>query len=483
MDHKLSSIWKKITLLDDKLNDIEDTFNEHSESITDLYDSINNIKTYDNDNQDNCGSEKKSKCNINKLLQHIPIDNKDIVKTNLNTFLELLHLDITINKHQELIQFFINLHIKQQAQYLDVLQNNNSNTTPKLFQLLDLSCDDYAKRLAISKFKDLEKMSNEDSEYFKLKSWIDNLIDIPFGKYKKPGFMDLQNNDDKKIFLDNAQICLDKLIYGQKKTKNHVIEIIGKMMVNNQCGGSCFGIYGQPGTGKTTLVKGLGEILGLPVIFISLGGLSDVTYLNGSHYTYIGSCVGRIISGLKQNGCMNPIFYFDELDKVSTSEKGEEIINLLIHLTDPVQNNHFIDQYMDGISIDLSRSMFIFSFNNYRRVNPILLDRLNVIKFHNYTESQKIYIARHYIIPNIVKEYQDINICIHKNVLLNIVKKTSSIRTIKKKLEKIISRLNICLLKGYQKKYINIKNNGCNKIYVIGKDSKDVKNQKTKDKS
>lgn len=475
MDKTLSSIWKKITSLDDKLNDIEDSCNEHDESITDLYDSINNIKTYDNDNQDNCRIEKKSKCNINKLLQNIPTDNKDIVKTNLNTFLELLHLDIELDTHQDLIHYFINLHIKQQSQYISMLQNTTSKTTPKLFQLLDLQCDDYAKGLAISKFKDLEKMSMEDSEYFKLKSWIDNLIDIPFGLYEKPSYIDLQNNDDKKKFLDNAQMCLDNVIYGQKKTKNHVIEIIAKMMVNNNCGGSCFGIYGKPGTGKTTLVKGLGDILGLPIIFISLGGLSDVTYLNGSHYTYIGSCVGRIISGLKQCGCMNPIFYFDELDKVSNTEKGEEIMNLLIHLTDPVQNNHFIDQYMDGISIDISRSMFIFSFNDYNKVNPILLDRLHIIRFHNYTESQKIYIARHYLIPNISKEYIEYTIIFNYTILKKIVNSSNSIRHIKKIIEKMISKINVCLLKGFTKKWFKIDNNGQKKIYVLYKDDKNKK--------
>lgn len=463
MDKKLSSIWKKFTSLDDKLNNIEDSCNENSESITDLYDSINNIKTYSN--QDNYENEKKSKCNINKLLQHIPIDNRDIVKQNLNTFLELLHLDIELDKNQELINYFINLHIKQQSQYIDSLQKTNSKTTPKLFQLLELECDHYVKCLALSKFKDLEKMSMDDSEYFKLKSWIDNLIDIPFGKYKKPSYIDLQNNDDKKIFLDNAQMCLDNVIYGQKKTKNHVIEIIAKMMVNNNCSGSCFGIYGKPGTGKTTLVKGLGDILGLPIIFISLGGLSDVTYLNGSHYTYIGSCVGRIISGLKQSGCMNPIFYFDELDKVSNTEKGEEIMNLLIHLTDPVQNNHFIDHYMDGISIDISRSMFIFSFNDNKKVNPILLDRLHVIRFHNYTESQKIYIARHFLIPIISKEYFDYTVKFNYNILKKIVNNSNSIRHIKKIIEKIISKINVCLIKGLTKKWFNY--NNCKKIIYV----------------
>ena len=102
---------------------------------------------------------------------------------------------------------------------------------------------------------------------------------------------------------------------------------------------------------------------------------------------------------------MNPIFYFDELDKVSTTERGQEIINLLIHITDFAQNMHFLDHYMDGITIDLSRATFIFSFNDRDKISPVLLDRMEIIKFHSYSSNEKKYITEHYLLPNVVKQY------------------------------------------------------------------------------
>jgi hypothetical protein len=176
------------------------------------------------------------------------------------------------------------------------------------------------------------------------------------------------------------------------------------MIRNPKTLGSVFAIYGEAGTGKTTLIKdGLSHVFGLPFIFISLGGAQDRATLAGSNYVYEGSSCGKIIQSLKQSQCMNPIFYFDELDKTSGTEKGNEIINLLIHLTDYTQNSHFMDDYMDGIAIDLSRATFIFSFNNKNKVSPILLDRMEIIKFKSYSNEEKMVIARDFLLPSVVK--------------------------------------------------------------------------------
>ena len=141
----------------------------------------------------------------------------------------------------------------------------------------------------------------------------------------------------------------------------------------------------------------------MPFIFISLGGAQDRSTLVGSNYVYEGSNCGKIIHSLKQSQCMNPIFYFDELDKISGTEKGNEIVNLLIHLTDYTQNSHFMDDYMDGIAIDLSRVTFVFSFNDKDNISPILLDRMEIIEFNSYSNTEKMIIAREFLLPNVVK--------------------------------------------------------------------------------
>ena len=144
--------------------------------------------------------------------------------------------------------------------------------------------------------------------------------------------------------------------------------------------------------------------MGKPFIFISLGGATDASFLEGHSYTYEGSIYGRIVNGLIDAQCMDPIIYFDELDKISKTYKGEEITNILIHLTDPIQNTHFRDKYFHGIDIDLSRATLIFSYNNPHNVNPILLDRITSIQTKYLLLSQKIYIAKNYLIPNIIKD-------------------------------------------------------------------------------
>ena len=134
-------------------------------------------------------------------------------------------------------------------------------------------------------------------------------------------------------------------------------------------------------THNTTLIKeGIAKALNKPFVFISLGGASDASFLEGHSYTYEGSIYGRIAAGLITSKCMDPIFYFDELDKISNTPKGQEITNLLIHLTDPVQNSHFRDKYFHGIDIDLSRATMIFSFNDPSNVNHILLDRITTVE-------------------------------------------------------------------------------------------------------
>ena len=201
----------------------------------------------------------------------------------------------------------------------------------------------------------------KSSDITKLTNWVNGLLEIKWDTYAS-----LPVNFDSKPcdisnFLENTYHQLDNVVYGQEKTKEHIIQILAKMITNPSGIGNVFSIYGPMGTGKTTIIKeGMAKALGIPFVFISLGGNSDSSFLDGHSYTYEGSVPGRIVEALKTCGCMNPIFYFDELDKVSTTNKGQEIINLLIHLTDPIQNTNFTDKYYAGIPFDLSKSLFVF---------------------------------------------------------------------------------------------------------------------------
>jgi ATP-dependent Lon protease len=165
------------------------------------------------------------------------------------------------------------------------------------------------------------------------------------------------------------------------------------------------GIWGPPGNGKTTLIKeGIAKAMGRAFIFISLGGASDASFLEGHSYTYEGSIYGRIAQGLMKADCINPIIYFDELDKISNTSKGQEITNLLVHLTDPAQNTEFVDKYFYNLKIDLSKVTFIFSYNDPSLVDPILKDRITQVETKFLLANQKIHIARNYLIPAILED-------------------------------------------------------------------------------
>ena len=332
------------------------------------------------------------------------------------------------------VKYFLELDTDSSVNILKNFENMtllNTVNKPIIFKILESSLSYFHKNMVLYKLQNLDTMQTSDSEYYKLSQWIDNILDIPFNIYKQPLYI---THNSSKIFHD-ARAHLDSVIYGQQQTKQHILEIIAKMISNPQAHGSVFAVEGEPGTGKTTLIKnGLSFVLGLPFVFISLGGAQDASYLTGENYSYVGSKCGKIIQALKEVKCMNPIFYFDELDKVSNTDKGREIINLLIHLTDYSQNQHFLDYYMDGITIDLSRATFIFSFNDRDKVCPILLDRMDIIKFKSYCKEEKTHIIEHYLLPSIAQQYFNNKYVIkfmddnHKhNILNNIINSNTNI--------------------------------------------------------
>ena len=203
---------------------------------------------------------------------------------------------------------------------------------------------------------------------------------------------------------------LDESIHGHSHAKNQILKIIGQWM-NGEQNGYCFGFEGSPGVGKTSLAKkGLAKCLkddngsSRPFSFIALGGSCNGSTLEGHSYTYVNSTWGRVVDILMETKCMNPIIYIDELDKVSKTENGKEIIGILTHLIDTTQNDAFQDKYFSGIDIDLSKVLFIFSYNDPEQIDKILLDRIHRIKFDNLSLDEKTVIVNKYILPEINKK-------------------------------------------------------------------------------
>jgi ATP-dependent Lon protease len=206
------------------------------------------------------------------------------------------------------------------------------------------------------------------------------------------------------------------------------------------------------GTGKTTLVKdGISKILNREFVLIPLAGATDGSVLDGSPYVYEGSGPGIIVKKLVETKEMNSCFLFDELDKVSASDKGQEIIGILTHLTDSTQNMEFEDKYLSGIKFDMSRALFIFSYNDESMVNPILKDRMYSIQTKGYTPKEKITIATNYLLPRIREQvnFTAEEVIIPDDVLEYIIntpgltKSEDGVRNFKRCLEIIHTKLNL----------------------------------------
>ena len=250
--------------------------------------------------------------------------------------------------------------------------------------------------------------------------------------------------------MESAKDLLDSAVYGLNDAKMQIMQMVGQWISNPQAMGSAIAIKGPPGTGKTTLVKdGISQILGRDFAFIALGGATDSSFLEGHSYTYEGSTWGKIVDILIRCKSMNPVIFFDELDKLSDTPKGEEIAGILTHLTDTSQNSQFHDKYFSEIHFDLSKCLFIFSYNDETKVNPILLDRMYRIHTNGYTKKDKTQIAQKYLIPKIQTEvaFKPDQINIPDETIEYIIEhhtqKEDGVRNLKRCLEIIYTKLNL----------------------------------------
>jgi len=249
---------------------------------------------------------------------------------------------------------------------------------------------------------------------------------------------------------------LETAIHGHDTAKRQIERIIGQWMNGDQ-GGYCFGFEGPPGVGKTSLAKkGLAHCLKddngtcRPFAFIPVGGSSNGSTLCGHNYTYVGSTWGRIVDILIENKCMNPIIFIDELDKISRSEHGKEIAGILTHLVDETQNDCFQDKYFSGIDLDLSKALFIFSYNDPRLIDKILLDRIHRVKFNHLSLDDKLVIVNKYLLPEI---YQKIGLLgairFPDEVIIYIIETYTyepGVRKLKEILFEVISEINLEIL-------------------------------------
>jgi endopeptidase La len=290
-------------------------------------------------------------------------------------------------------------------------------------------------------------------------------------------------------YMTNVKSTLDKAVHGHDKAKKQIERIIGQW-INGKQDGYCFGFEGPPGVGKTSLAKkGLADCLkdeqdvSRPFAMIQMGGDANGSSLHGHNYTYVGSTWGSIVQILIDKKCMNPIIFIDEIDKISKTEHGKEIIGILTHLLDPAQNDCFQDKYFSGIELDLSKALFILSYNDVESIDKILLDRVHRVKFKSLTLEEKLVISNTHILPEVYEKMglQGM-ICFSNDVLKFIIDEYTlepGVRKLKEILFEIVGEINLDILKNFDTQYeipINISVEDIKTKYF--KDKQEIKHKK-----
>ena len=371
---------------------------------------------------------------------------------DVRRFVKLLSKPAEENTIDDQIDQFKALESPKKRAMLEALEKRSEYTKkeePLMFRLLQMKLKPEMMAMVMSRYNAMNTMDTSSGEYYKLRTWMDKLVSMPLGHYKEMP-VSLENGPETCApFMEKARKCLDEAIYGQNDAKLQIMQFIASKIANPTSSGLSLLLLGPPGIGKTSLIKnGIAKALEWPFQFISLGGDSDSSTYTGHQFVYEGSHCGRIANCLAQAKSMSMILMFDELDKISSTSKGEEIQNLLVHMTDPVQNMEFEDKYLSGIPLDLSRTMLVFSGNDVNKVDKILMDRMVVVNLAGYETKDKIAIAEQFLLPAALKEVNlvekvAISRDILQHILTNYAKEETGVRELKRCIEQIAQRVNM----------------------------------------
>ena len=294
-----------------------------------------------------------------------------------------------INKNQR--EYYLREQMRAIQEELGVAEDVEDEVEGFMETLESLNLEEKTKKKVEKEIERFSKMQSSSAEANVSRSYIETILSLPWN-----------NESEDNIDLNKAEDILNEDHYGLDKVKERVLEYLAVMQLSKSLKGPILCLVGPPGVGKTSIARSIARSIGREFVRMSLGGVRDEAEIRGHRRTYIGAIPGRVISAIKDAGTKNPVFLFDEVDKIGADYKGDPA-SALLEVLDPEQNRDFTDHYLE-VPFDLSKVMFITTANTTGTIPRPLLDRMEVIEVSGYTEEDKLNIAERYLVPKQTEE-------------------------------------------------------------------------------